>query len=199
MSNESKTALQELEEWVRKRNIENPVFYAVDLIDKIQSLKERDKDKLTIEDYEEVLESHRELVRNIDEILNGKEGMSKQASLCDLVGQIKELKERESIPSYNEINEEAEKYAELMERGGGFPHLDFYNGAVWLKQQLEKTKEQSMKEREDMTPTEFYKKLLAYKDDLNLDEASPLTHKGVIHFLTEYKNQIKPSPPSNDN
>lgn len=40
------------------------------------------------------------------------------------------------------------------------------------------------------TPTEFYKKLLAYDDKLNLDEAAPLTHKGVIHFITEYANQF---------
>jgi hypothetical protein len=45
-------------------------------------------------DYEEVLADHRRLVREIDVILNGEEGAAKQASLCDLVGQIEELKER---------------------------------------------------------------------------------------------------------
>jgi hypothetical protein len=40
------------------------------------------------------------------------------------------------------------------------------------------------------TPEEFYKKLLAYDNELDLDEPSPLTHKGVIHFMSEYSNQL---------
>lgn len=44
---------------------------------------------LTIEDYEEVLASHRRLVRELDVLLNGEEGAAKQASLCDIVGQVK--------------------------------------------------------------------------------------------------------------
>lgn len=48
---------------------------------------------LTIADYEEVLADHRRLVREIDVAING-EGAAKQASLCDLVAQIKELVER---------------------------------------------------------------------------------------------------------
>jgi hypothetical protein len=40
------------------------------------------------------------------------------------------------------------------------------------------------------TPLEFYKKLLAYDDELDLDKPSPLTHKGVIHLMTEYSNQL---------
>jgi hypothetical protein len=49
-----------------------------------------DPEALTIADYEEVLSDHRRLVREIDVILNG-DNAAKQASLCDLVGQIKEL------------------------------------------------------------------------------------------------------------
>ncbi len=44
--------------------------------------------------YEECMEDHRRLVREIDVIINGETGAAKQASLCDLVGQIKELVER---------------------------------------------------------------------------------------------------------
>ncbi len=44
---------------------------------------------LTIEDYEEVLASHRRLVRELDVLLNGEDGAAKQASLCDIVGQVK--------------------------------------------------------------------------------------------------------------
>lgn len=44
-----------------------------------------------IDDLEEVLESHRKLVREIDVIISGEDGAAKQASLCDLVGPIKDL------------------------------------------------------------------------------------------------------------
>lgn len=43
----------------------------------------------TIEDYEEVLEDHRRLVRELDVLLNGEHGAAKQASLCDIVGQVR--------------------------------------------------------------------------------------------------------------
>lgn len=40
-----------------------------------------------IEDYERVLADHRRLVRELDVLLNG-DGAAKQASLCDIVGQV---------------------------------------------------------------------------------------------------------------
>ncbi len=49
-------------------------------------------EELTIDDYKEAFEDHKRLVREIDVILNGEEGAAKQASLCDLVGQIEKLK-----------------------------------------------------------------------------------------------------------
>ena len=48
--------------------------------------------KALVKDYEECAEDKRRLCREIDEILCGKEGMAKQASLCDLVGPIADLK-----------------------------------------------------------------------------------------------------------
>jgi len=39
--------------------------------------------------YEEALEDGRRLTREIDVLLNGEEGAAKQASLCDLVAQLK--------------------------------------------------------------------------------------------------------------
>lgn len=48
-------------------------------------------DALTVADYEHAFQSHRNLVRMIDVIINGEAGAAKQASLCDLVGQIEEL------------------------------------------------------------------------------------------------------------
>lgn len=47
-------------------------------------------DALTVTDYEEVLADHRRLVRELDVALNG-DGAAKQASLCDLVAQVRAL------------------------------------------------------------------------------------------------------------
>lgn len=44
-------------------------------------------EQLTIEDYKEVFEDHKRLVRELDVIING-ENAAKQASLCDIVGQM---------------------------------------------------------------------------------------------------------------
>lgn len=44
--------------------------------------------KLTIEDYKEVFEDHKRLVRELDVLLNG-ENAAEQASLCDIVSQLK--------------------------------------------------------------------------------------------------------------
>ncbi len=43
---------------------------------------------VTAADYEEVLADHRRLVRELDVLLNG-EGAAPQASLCDIVSQVK--------------------------------------------------------------------------------------------------------------
>lgn len=42
------------------------------------------------QDYEEVLKGHRELVKELDVLINGKNA-AKQASLCDIVSQLKAL------------------------------------------------------------------------------------------------------------
>jgi hypothetical protein len=39
--------------------------------------------------YEQVLDDHRRLVRELDVLLNGEAGAAKQASLCDIVGQVR--------------------------------------------------------------------------------------------------------------
>lgn len=58
---------------------------------------------LTAEDYEEVLTDHRRLVRELDVALSGEEGAAKQASLCDLIGQAKQM--REALRFYaNNVN-----------------------------------------------------------------------------------------------
>ena len=45
-------------------------------------------DELTIEDYKEVFDDHKRLVRELDVLINGRHGAAKQASLCDIVGQL---------------------------------------------------------------------------------------------------------------
>ncbi|EOH4914280.1 hypothetical protein KUT41_30615 [Pseudomonas aeruginosa] len=49
-------------------------------------------EQATADDYEEVLADHRRLVRELDVLLNGEEGAAKQASLCDLVAQVRTLR-----------------------------------------------------------------------------------------------------------
>jgi hypothetical protein len=43
----------------------------------------------TIADYQEVLDDHKRLVRELDVLLNGEAGAAKQASLSDIVRQVK--------------------------------------------------------------------------------------------------------------
>ncbi|KVT92659.1 hypothetical protein WK60_13795 [Burkholderia ubonensis] len=45
-------------------------------------------------DYEEVLADHRRLVRELDVLLNGEEGAALQASLCDIVAQVRREKSK---------------------------------------------------------------------------------------------------------
>lgn len=64
-------------------------------------------------DLAAILESRNALVRQIDEIISGKDGMAKQASLCDLVGPIRDLaakvaeleKQRDDLNRLCEFNE----------------------------------------------------------------------------------------------
>lgn len=44
----------------------------------------------TPKDYEEVIADHKRLVRELDVMINGEEGAAKQASLCDIVSQMKD-------------------------------------------------------------------------------------------------------------
>ena len=50
-----------------------------------------------VSDYEDVLEGHRKLVRELDVLLNG-DGAAKQASLCDVVGQIAQIVREKGSP-----------------------------------------------------------------------------------------------------
>jgi hypothetical protein len=56
-----------------------------------------------IQGYKEMHEDHKRLVWEIDVIINGEAGAAKQASLCDLVGQIQKLAENKT-PKLDDIN-----------------------------------------------------------------------------------------------
>ncbi len=53
----------------------------------------RDADKPTLAGHEEVLTDHRRLVRELDVAMHGQEGAALQASLCDLIGPARRLRE----------------------------------------------------------------------------------------------------------
>lgn len=78
-------------------------------------------DELTIDDYKDAFEDKKRLCREIDEILNGKDGMSKQASLCDLVSQIRDLK-NQFKPSYS-VRSAEERF--VIESATGIPRRVF--------------------------------------------------------------------------
>lgn len=59
----------------------------------VEGLERALDDGLTRADYEKTLQDYRRLVRDIDVIMHGNDA-AKQASLCDLVGPIKCLVER---------------------------------------------------------------------------------------------------------
>ena len=58
----------------------------------IAALQSVDRLKAEVADLNDALSSKRGLTREIDVILNGEVGATKQASLCDLLGQIERLK-----------------------------------------------------------------------------------------------------------
>lgn len=76
-------------------------------------------EQATADDYEEVLADHRRLVRELDVLLNGEEGAAKQASLCDLVGQVSAIVRERRVPLLSPSQAEAERLCEAYERGYG--------------------------------------------------------------------------------
>ena len=89
---------------------------------------------LTIADYEEVLADKRRLVREIDVIINGEDGAAKQASLCDLVGQIRELVAiRDAKPA-------APTQIDAGELENALCHLQMEYCAMWQRPDVDPTK-----------------------------------------------------------
>lgn len=69
------------------------VQYVLGTPSEVQDKLAEATDAPAIRDYEAVLADHRRLVREIDSILNGEE-VARQASLCDLIPEIRKLASR---------------------------------------------------------------------------------------------------------
>jgi len=90
-----------------------------------------DVNKLTVEDYEEVLKDHRRLVRKLDVLLNG-EGAAEQASLCDIVCQVAVRKERGLLRTEKDVVSDNEWFFRWIARGkGGHTPMDKAIEMIW--------------------------------------------------------------------
>ena len=67
----------------------NPPHHQLYLSDLKESLEFQEATANCLTDYEEVMADHKRLVRELDVALNGEEGAAKQASLCDILAQVK--------------------------------------------------------------------------------------------------------------
>ena len=57
--------------------------------EQLQNFVERCLNEIRITEYEKIIEDHKKFVRELDVLLNGEDGASEQASLCDIVAQVK--------------------------------------------------------------------------------------------------------------
>lgn len=64
-------------------------------------------------DYEEIIADNLRLVRELDVLINGKEGAAKQASLCDIVAQIKREGLIKRTPNVAELIGVLQIYADM--------------------------------------------------------------------------------------
>jgi hypothetical protein len=77
-----------------------------------------DPEALTIEDYELVLKDHRRLVRELDVIING-DNAAKQASLVDMVVQIRDLWKERQGPGWVKSKENEDDILEFHKKKFG--------------------------------------------------------------------------------
>lgn len=87
-------------------------------------------------DYEEVLEDHRRLTRELDAILSSPDEPAKQASLCDLIGLAKTV--AKDAARYRFIRSQHEGTSDSIYIAGGHDlALDEYiDAAMTLKKEL---------------------------------------------------------------
>ena len=80
----------------------------------IEQAKRVDQLARELADYKEAHEDKQRLCREIDEIISGKDGMAKQASLCDLVEPIRELKLE--VEAQRHLRDEAHEFHDAAMR-----------------------------------------------------------------------------------
>ncbi|KAJ09081.1 hypothetical protein [Pseudomonas aeruginosa] len=76
---------------------------SMQLVERPAPAKAEGADQPAMADYEEALVDHRRLVHELDVLLNGEDGAAQQASLCDLVAQVRTLRlvHDENVPTDN--------------------------------------------------------------------------------------------------
>lgn len=70
---------------------------AVDRMSVELAAQEIERLRADLADYREVHADHQRLVRELDVLLNGEDGAAKQASLCDIVGQLADWRRKEAF------------------------------------------------------------------------------------------------------
>lgn len=65
------------------------LIYLSQAISAVQDAAKRHPAPAVVQDYEQIFADHRRLVRELDVLINGEDGAAEQASLCDIVAQVK--------------------------------------------------------------------------------------------------------------
>lgn len=100
------------------------------------TVQESDSATPDVSDYEQVLDDHRRLTRELDVLLNGEEGAAQQASLCDLVAQLRTVvkdtgKPVLAAPDVARLVDALEDVVSEIE-SNTCPHDNTYRGgAIW--------------------------------------------------------------------
>ena len=155
-----------------------------------------------INDYEEVIEDHKRLVREIDVILCGKDA-AQQASLCDLVSPIRELKEQVSNMQEKVWDELKRKTVDTEKYGAVIPIQTLVR--VLFKTQITKENENNFnattvsKLRNQLSPYYSLPSMILAMDEhpdlkpLLIEQAKQAisTQDKIKELLTEIENESK--------
>lgn len=90
---EPKASLFYTDSAMRSIEVSRPHSIELEAAEEIERLRE------LVADHEEVHDDHKRLVRELDLAFNGEHGAAPQASLCDIVGQLKSMR-REAVANF---------------------------------------------------------------------------------------------------
>lgn len=160
--------------------------------------------QLTVKDYEEVLSDHKKLVKELDVLLNG-ENAAKQASLCDIVSQLRNSIKLTPVEADFETALEAEigkikqpnpeLYIECAEADG--ERYGFEQGAEWARRYLASVPEAQgpwhlkshANTEDDDTVWATDGKMSFYIDEFNFDDF-PEADYWLVNFLNKYRFKL---------